>query len=101
MSISASSRGGKDAVGPIPDLATKYSGVPSRLAQEAVAAKTRLYSQKTLPDSSSTRRRTALPPGVSRESFDLALRELKRALGDENVEVNDKPLVDGWYMEHP
>ncbi|OQV03471.1 FAD linked oxidase, domain-containing protein [Cladophialophora immunda] len=95
MSDSASS-----AQGSIPDLTTRYSGVPSRLAQEAIDAKARLYSQKTLPDSV-PRRRVALPPDVSREIFDQAVAELKSALGDENVQVNDGPLVDGWYMEHP
>ncbi|KIW69393.1 hypothetical protein PV04_05272 [Phialophora macrospora] len=95
MSNSAPSAGG-----PIPDLQTRYSGVPTRLSQEAVDAKTRLYSQKTVPDSL-PRRRTALPPGLSKESFDQAVDELKGALGEGNVELNDKPLVDGWYMEHP
>lgn len=96
MSTSASSSG----QGTIPSLLSRYSGVPMRLTQEAIAAKARLFSQKTLPDSVA-RRKTALPPGVSRENFDKAMRELKAALGDENVELNDKPLVDGWYMEHP
>ncbi|KIX01127.1 uncharacterized protein Z518_10193 [Rhinocladiella mackenziei CBS 650.93] len=86
--------------GSIPNLASKYSGVPTRLTPEAVAAKARLYSQKTLPDSVA-RRRTALPPGIGRESFDQAIKELKAVLGDDSVELNDKPLVDGWYMEHP
>ena len=85
---------------PIPSLATTYSGVPERLAKEAIATKARLYSQKTLPDSI-PRRKTALPPGTSREDFGLAVLELKSALGDENVVLNDTPLVDGWYMEHP
>ncbi|KAI1612453.1 glycolate oxidase [Exophiala viscosa] len=86
--------------GSIPDLINRYSGVPARLAQEAIDAKSRLYSQKTVPDSVS-RRRTALPPGISREAFDRAVTELRQSLGQENVDLNDKPLVDGWYMEHP
>ncbi|EXJ89778.1 hypothetical protein A1O3_02845 [Capronia epimyces CBS 606.96] len=87
---------------PIPSLTTKYSGVPARLQQEAVDAKARLYSQKTVPDSV-PRKKKALPPGVSEAGFDRAIAELKDALGHENVEVNgtDRPLVDGWYMEHP
>lgn len=88
-------------VGPIPDLATTYSGVPQRLAQEAVAAKQRLFSQKTLPDSVARRRAAALPVGMSSDAFERAIGELKGALGENNVEINDKPLVDGWYMEHP
>lgn len=74
--------------------------MPERLSQEAVDAKARLYSQKTAPDSH-PRRRTALPPGISREDFKQAVTELRNALGKDNVELNDKPLVDGWYMEHP
>ncbi len=85
----------------IPTLSSNYSGVPERLSQEAIAAKARLFSQKTLPDSVTRRKTLALPPGISRESFDQAVEELKTAIGDENVELNDKPLVDGWYMEHP
>ena len=84
----------------VPSLVTKYSGVPERLEQEAFAAKARLYSQKTLPDSV-PRRKTVLPPGVGKQDFDQAVAELKSALGDGNIELNDKPLVDGWYMEHP
>jgi hypothetical protein len=88
------------ASGSIPDLQSKYSGVPTRLSQEAIAAKARLYSQKTVPDSSA-RTRTRLPPGITKDDFERALAELKNALGNENAEVNDKPLLDGWYMEHP
>jgi len=86
--------------GPIPDLATKYSGVPKRLITEAVDAKAKLYSHKTLPESA-VRRHIRVPPGVSGEAFDAAIFELKEALGDGNIELNDKPLVDGWYMQHP
>src|ERR1700761_813026 len=95
MPTSASS-----AQGVIPDLETRYSGVPKRLSREAVDAKTRLYSQKTLPDSV-PRRRITLPPGISKKSFDQAVTEWQGVLGEDNVELNDKPLVDGWYMEHP
>lgn len=95
--MSSTTYGGK---GPIPDLADRYSGVPSRLSQEAIDAKSKLFSQKTAPDSVA-RRRTALPPGVSKEAFQKAVAELQSTIGKENVELNDKPLVDGWYMEHP
>ncbi|KIW14952.1 hypothetical protein PV08_07739 [Exophiala spinifera] len=95
--MSSSTYGGK---GPVPDLADRYSGVPSRLSQEAIEAKSKLFSQKTLPDSVA-RRRSALPPGVSKETFQKAVAELQSTIGKENVELNDKPLVDGWYMEHP
>lgn len=84
----------------IPDLDTVYSGVPTRLATEAVAAKSRLDSQRTVEESS-VRKAVSLPPGIGKEAFDRAIKELKSSLGDENVEINDKPLVDGWYMQHP
>ena len=84
----------------IPSLSTIYSGVPERLKQEATAARDRLSSQKT-PYESKTRAKIALPPGVDQLSYDKAITELKRALGNDNVELNDKPLVDGWYMQHP
>lgn len=84
----------------IPDLDSVYSGVPNRLAHEAVAAKERLDSQRTVKEST-LRKGISLPPGIEKEQFDRAIHELKGSLGSENVEVNDKPLVDGWYMQHP
>ena len=86
----------------IPSMSTIYSGVPERLKQEAVAAKERLFSQKTSEGiNSRARTRTALPPGVDQTAFDKAISQLRHELGSDNVELNDKPLVDGWYMEHP
>ncbi|KAL4922117.1 hypothetical protein BDW62DRAFT_217935 [Aspergillus aurantiobrunneus] len=79
-----------------------HSGIPKRMEQDAKVAKERLYSNKTMPDSSPRQREVPrLPPNTSREKFDLAMAELRGRLGDANVEINDKPLVDGWYMEHP
>lgn len=31
-----------------------------------------------------------LPPYVKRDVFDTAIKELRKAIGDENVELNDK-----------
>lgn len=84
----------------IPNLDSVYSGVPNRLAKEAVAAKSRLDSQRTVQESS-VRKAVSLPLGVAKEQFVQAINELKTSLGSENVEINDKPLVDGWYMQHP
>lgn len=42
-----------------------------------------------------------LPPGVSRSKFNTAIDELKKSIGAENVEMNDQPLVDGWYLSQP
>lgn len=42
-----------------------------------------------------------LPPDTTRAEFNQAIGELQQILGVEHVEINDKPLVDGWYVEHP
>lgn len=85
----------------IPALTTTHSGVPARLKNEADAAKERLYSLKTLPDSIPRKSSVRLPPNINQETFDQAIAALTKELGRDGVELNDKPLVDGWYMEHP
>jgi hypothetical protein len=45
------------------------------------------------------RRRGPPPSGIDKSTFIKALDELSYQLGTNNVEVNEKPLVDGWYME--
>ena len=84
----------------IPSLPTTYSGVPERLAKEARAAKDRLLSRKTVPDTT-PRTRHSLPPDVDQNTFDATIVELQQGLGPANVQMNDKPLEDGWYMQHP
>jgi len=94
-----------EELSPTPLLSTErghHSGIPKRLELDAKLAKARLFSNKTVPDSVPRQRDVPrLPPNISRESFDRAMAELREVLGDANVEINDKPLVDGWYMEHP
>lgn len=85
----------------IPKLSAVHSGVPARLSNEALATKEKTYSLKTLPNSVPRRSPVRLPPGVTRDAFDKAINELRKVLGKDNVELNDKALVDGWYMEHP
>ncbi len=85
----------------VPTLTTKHSGIPARLKNEADAAKERLYSLKTLPDSVPRKSNVRLPPNTSKESFETAIAALTKLLGSDGVELNDRPLVDGWYMEHP
>lgn len=85
----------------IPSLSQIHSGVPERLANEAIAAKSRLLSQKTVPDSVPRRKPHSLPPDVDQATFDSAIEQLKVSLGNDNVQVNNKPLEDGWYMQHP
>ena len=86
---------------PAPLLSRIHHGVPDRLIAESAAAKQRLYASKTLPASVARRKEFPIPPEVTREAFEAAIVELRQAVGTENVELNDKPLLDGWYMEHP
>lgn len=82
--------------------AENHSGIPKRMELDAKLAKERLYSRRTLPDSVPRQHEVPrLPPNTSRAKFNAAMADLKDSLGDDNVEINDKPLVDGWYMEHP
>lgn len=86
---------------PTPLLTEKHSGVPSRLTKEAEAARARLYGNRTLPASRPRQNGVRLPPDTTQEAFDIAITELKALLGRENVEISDKALIDGWYLEHP
>jgi hypothetical protein len=82
----------------IPLLSEKHSGIPQNLLEKAQKAKTLIYETRT-KDTSTRQRLSVIPQGVGKETFVRALDELAQQLGSENVEVNDKPLVDGWYME--
>ena len=86
---------------PTPLLDDKHSGVPSRLTKEAAAARSRQYSNRTLPSSKPRLRPVRLPPDTTEELFATAVKSLRHSLGAENVVVNDQPLEDGWYLEHP
>ncbi|KAK0730160.1 glycolate oxidase [Lasiosphaeris hirsuta] len=87
---------------PPPSLSSKYSGIPDRLAAIGVESKNRLLSKSTLPESAPRHHDVPrLPPDTTRAEFNQAIGELKQILGDQNVELNDRPLVDGWYLEHP
>lgn len=90
-------------VPPVPILSdSHHSGISKRLAEAANAAKARVYANKTV--SGVTPRKgelPVLPPGIQRQTFNTAIEELKRTLGSEHVVINDKPLDDGWYLEHP
>jgi hypothetical protein len=66
---------------PIPKLDSVHSGVPARLSIEADAAKKRLYSIQTLPNSTPRRSSLRLPPNTSREKFDTAIGALVEVLG--------------------
>lgn len=82
----------------VPRLTSNYSGIPERLYNEAVTAKEKTQSLKTLPHSKPRSSPIRLPPDTSQDQFDAAIAALRRLLGEAGFEVNDKPLVDGWYM---
>ncbi|TFK47732.1 FAD-linked oxidase-like protein [Heliocybe sulcata] len=87
---------------PTPLFPATHSGIPERYVEQCKESKARIYSNKTLPPSvPRAGELPVLPPDVDRDTFNKAIAELKESLGKEHVELNDKPLVDGWYMEHP
>ena len=71
-------------------------GVPARLSNEAVAAKEKTDSLRTLPRSVAHQSPVRLPPGVTREVFDKAIDELRKVLGEKGVELNDR--LSRWLM---
>ena len=86
---------------PTPTLEEKYSGAPSRLGKEAAETRARIFENRTLPPSQPRKHGVRLPPDTTPERFEAAIQDLRSQLGADNVEVNDKSLVDGWYLEHP
>lgn len=88
----------KDSITQTPLLSEKHSGIPANLLHKAQKAKALIYETKT--KSPSTRvRLPVIPQGIERTRFFQAIDELGKELGAENVSLNDKPFVDGWYME--
>ncbi len=79
-------------------LSEKHSGIPENLPEKAKRAKSLFYDIRT-KDTSTRQRLPVVPHGIEKDEFIQALEELAQQLGKANVEVNDKPLVDGWYME--
>ncbi|KZO95768.1 vanillyl alcohol oxidase [Calocera viscosa TUFC12733] len=89
---------------PTPTWPEVYSGIPSRLAHTAAQTKEKIYAQRTLPlaaERTQVEELPILPPETTRAKFNEAVAELRKDIGERNVELNDKPLIDGWYMEHP
>lgn len=79
----------------IPTLEQKHNGVPVRLIHKARRAKALIQDIATKP-LRPRQRLPVIPQGIDRPRFLVAIDELTKQLGDENVEVNDKPLNDGW-----
>jgi hypothetical protein len=81
-------------------------GAPPRLYNLEAVMKRKIMHNTTVKLDGNPRKEwqgelPVLPPGVSRAKFNVAIEELKEIIGAENVELNDKPLVDGWYLDQP
>ncbi|KAK5231856.1 hypothetical protein LTR47_006989 [Exophiala xenobiotica] len=85
----------------VPVYPADLSGIPERLVDKVVREKERLSKNQTKGRTSERKRGVAIPQGVGKDQFFNAIEELSKLLGDANVKVNDQPLEDGWYMEHP
>lgn len=85
----------EEASSDVPTLAQKHSGIPESLLDKARALKKDTFKKRTKPVSD-RQRLPVIPQGISKEKFFEALDELRKDIGAENVEVNDKPLKDGW-----
>ncbi|KAK0717809.1 hypothetical protein B0T26DRAFT_710902 [Lasiosphaeria miniovina] len=84
----------------VPTLPSTHSGIPTFLLEKAQKAKEGIFETRTKP-ANERQRLPVVPLGIERDEFTKALAELRGQLGAEHVEINDKPLKDGWYMEHP
>ncbi|KIW69779.1 hypothetical protein PV04_05637 [Phialophora macrospora] len=78
-----------------------YSGIPESLLNKAVREKSRLWANQSKEFHTPRKRGLAIPAGIGRVEFVKALEELSQNLGKGHVVLNDQPLEDGWYMEHP
>lgn len=86
-----------EAQSDVPLLSEKHSGIPPFLLEKARKAKVSVFETRTKPKA--TRNRLpVIPHGIEEQVFVDALGELGKQLGVENVERNDKPLTDGWYV---
>jgi hypothetical protein len=79
----------------VPTLEEKHNGVPARLLHKAYRAKGLIQDIAT-KEPRTRKRLPVLPQGIEKTRFFLAIDEISRDLGNDNVEINDKPLDDGW-----
>ncbi|OQE13590.1 hypothetical protein PENSTE_c052G00782 [Penicillium steckii] len=83
-----------------PTLDGCHSGIPRNLLRSAAQVKANLVSNQTI-DPRERAQLPVLPQGFTSSQFATALAEIIHYLGKQHVEINDKPLDDGWYIEHP
>jgi len=88
----------EEASSDVPTLPGTHSGIPTYLLDKARSAKAGVFDGRTKPVRE-RQRLPVVPQGIERDDFLAALADLKEQLGSEFVEMNDKSLKDGWYME--
>ncbi|KAH8899922.1 FAD-linked oxidase-like protein [Thozetella sp. PMI_491] len=84
----------------VPLLPGTHSGLPGYLLEEAQRVKNVIFETRNKPQNA-RQRLPVVPQGIEPDRFFEALDDLRGQLGAEHVELNDKPLRDGWYLEHP
>ncbi|KAI1172187.1 vanillyl alcohol oxidase [Nemania sp. FL0916] len=84
----------------VPLLSETHSGIPEWLLEKVQREKASVLSVRTKVQSTKPRA-LAYPLGVEEAVFHKAIDELREQLGTDHVVLNDQPLKDGWYMEHP
>jgi len=87
----------EEAKSSIPVLPASHSGIPTYLLEKAQRAKDAVFDGRT-KQVNPRRRLPVIPQGIEREDFLRALDTLRDRIGVENVELNDKPLKDGWSV---
>ena len=85
----------EEAAADIPVLPESHSGIPPFLLDKARGAKAWVFETRTKPQRE-RQRLPVIPQGIERDVFFAALDDLRGQIGADNVQVNDKPLRDGW-----
>lgn len=85
----------EEAGSDVPTLAQKHSGIPASLLDKARVVKKDTFGKRTKP-LNDRQRLPVIPQGLEKDVFIRALEELRQEIGADNVELNDKPLKDGW-----
>lgn len=84
-----------ESISDVPTLAQKHSGIPASLLDQAQAVKKDTFGKRTKL-LNERKRLPVIPQGVEKDLFFQALDELRQEIGVDNVDLNDKPLKDGW-----
>lgn len=85
----------EEAQSEVPLVSEKHSGIPASLLDKARGIKKEWFAVRTKP-LNDRKRLPVIPQGIEEAKFFEALDELRGDIGLDNVELNDKPLRDGW-----